>query len=690
MSANQTGTPLPTTAAPPPPSPPGPAPLSDGVVAMAVIAPLTLLTCIAVVLILRRKLQSVQAYRPQLPDDREGSPTPTHPSPISIEFNDDESEPGETDTRPLSAKEKAVLDDACLHMHTETPGGILPGCDVAGFPRGPGTAWVGGTEEAVRRTAEGLAVQAALLWYTKKGDVLDELLANLRFPDPARARVVLKELLPRMYGAVPDDPGSFHNTIAPLQHFVLRLVTHEGIDTDRLLLFDDAPVWVEGNEAGRLVWNCYRDEHSASRNPATYEAIDRAGERVLQTRYFGERDEALMLMKQWVKCTSLMSALCEHMERHAEAGGITREGQDLYRALVGAKPFEKGEWVCWASPIACTPNYEAVEQFATLNAATLLVFHGAGSRYVPVKGQYLYEETMLLPAFTVGYVESVHEKGGMRVVDVLIKDNHPVDPHLARYVLQDAWGAEERVAQTIEEVRTEEMAGGGELGGPVAEYTPVGVVHCPMHGERKPCLSTEASDFPWCYECGAPAHGLHPVVVARLSEAHAFKHPKGVSSSEVPAVLHVEGSNLIEGEYHLHPSPIHRLPAWSNTTKGVMLAVSNASSTKRWAFKKEGHTVAVSVSNVVNSPIRRLLPFHHSRWALRNGGEWVEDAAVVVNLAPPPPVVPDLPHEDFFEIPLPARRPRRHPRRCVSPPRPRVRKGSSFSSMTPTLPDVDY
>eukprot|EP00754_Rhynchopus_humris_P041932 Rhum_TRINITY_DN25477_c0_g1::Rhum_TRINITY_DN25477_c0_g1_i1::g.182193::m.182193 len=177
------------------------------------------------------------------------------------------------------------------------------------LPRGGG-AWVTGDRERLMLDMAALARKTKRLWRGKRGDVVDELVENLAFPDTPHPHVLLREVCDRIW----ERFGSQHPTKNSLTLALMLLYTQEIPDTDRLLLMD-APVWAEGSRPNRDRWDEYVADvlEDRTRQGGCIRAeMDAASGRLLGALHADDREseyDSEHLCLKWVKLYCVLAAL---------------------------------------------------------------------------------------------------------------------------------------------------------------------------------------------------------------------------------------------------------------------------------------------------------------------------------------------------------------------------------------------
>ena len=177
--------------------------------------------------------------------------------------------------------------------------------EVMWLPRGGG-AWVSGSFDAVSQDMFQLSSKVKQLWRAKRGDVVEEMLANLPFPDKPHPHVLLRELSDRLW----ERCGHHHPTKSSLTLLLMLFYTQEIPDADRILLFD-APVWAEGNMPNREVWDAYLNDED-SRDGGLRAEMDDGMQDLLRSLRLDDsynRRLAERKVSRWVKFLCTICAL---------------------------------------------------------------------------------------------------------------------------------------------------------------------------------------------------------------------------------------------------------------------------------------------------------------------------------------------------------------------------------------------
>eukprot|EP01062_Namystynia_karyoxenos_P070982 TRINITY_DN6639_c1_g1_i1.p1 TRINITY_DN6639_c1_g1~~TRINITY_DN6639_c1_g1_i1.p1 ORF type:complete len:1184 (+),score=356.45 TRINITY_DN6639_c1_g1_i1:104-3553(+) len=239
---------------------------------------------------------------------------------------------GETEAAARAAGEAAQRDARRAAEHRD-PGFLARAlaCAPSAARRGPAAApdsdGVLGSREAAAAFAAGLAQ----LWHGKSGDVVDELVTNLRSPGDHAARL---ELLAEAAARAARRRGEADPPLNLAECLCLFLHTLAGPEVDAVLGYERVPPWREGDEGGE--WSRYERGPGATRNAGIAAAVQRALCAAAAAAASGSGAEGAEWAgaRRWVRHAVLLAAVA-HRQQGAKEGAESRGGADAPEAARG-------------------------------------------------------------------------------------------------------------------------------------------------------------------------------------------------------------------------------------------------------------------------------------------------------------------------------------------------------------------
>ena len=152
--------------------------------------------------------------------------------------------------KPLNKNSKDQLQGIlATQLRNNAPASGLPG-DSSAFPRGTGTSsFISIRRSELQHKLRLLHAGYTQVWYSSDGDILDELVRGLSHASKSINILIVLKNITSVLSNRTGLPG--------IHSLVELLYTQEGIDTDRLLLYKDAPVWVHGIGPSKSTWDSY-------------------------------------------------------------------------------------------------------------------------------------------------------------------------------------------------------------------------------------------------------------------------------------------------------------------------------------------------------------------------------------------------------------------------------------------------
>eukprot|EP01062_Namystynia_karyoxenos_P045495 TRINITY_DN3378_c0_g1_i1.p1 TRINITY_DN3378_c0_g1~~TRINITY_DN3378_c0_g1_i1.p1 ORF type:complete len:1079 (+),score=355.40 TRINITY_DN3378_c0_g1_i1:86-3238(+) len=331
------------------------------------------------------------------------------------------------------------------------------------------------------KTVDLPAVAARLqrLWENKKGDVLDELCANLTFPPRTKGfRIVL---LAQAARTVAERAGLLSEGEAAvwmsqrrnlMDILVMALYTMAGPDVDATLSFLGVP---DFERDGPKRWERYRRRHPW-RNTALFSVVNWA------MRGAGERPAGKTIswdsVERWVKTITLLTALASKPAPSLSAPSESIPPL-LFRGLAGlpvtvARSYQMlrpGDEVNWTAPSSCATSRGPAETYlrgAAANAQkgtggrVMFTIHGCGvGLELAEVSRYPREQEVLLPPFSrftvldVAVERATEEEAELDeglpagTVSVGLRFEGLGAPELAKLLRRSAEDAEEAAARLL-------------------------------------------------------------------------------------------------------------------------------------------------------------------------------------------------------------------------------------------------
>ena len=264
------------------------------------------------------------------------------------------------------------------------------------------------SEEDIQAFAARLAEE----YRRKEGDVVDELVANIKVPETVHSKLAVVAEAAQHLQTTRGEHYPGHNRIELL---VMALYTMAGPDIDALMTYENVPVYDEEDTAP---WEAYTAQYSKERNGAVFSAINWAMRTAADPKKTDtdEGKEAWETCAKWVKYIALLVSICVQVEREQGAtlarglAGLPTEIVDAHRALYAQ------ELVSWPSASSCAFDREVSESYIRGDAANAVKRAGGSILFLlrdarwgvslQSISKYPKEAEMLLPPFAKFTVDS--------------------------------------------------------------------------------------------------------------------------------------------------------------------------------------------------------------------------------------------------------------------------------------------
>eukprot|EP01064_Diplonema_japonicum_P007965 TRINITY_DN1554_c0_g1_i2.p1 TRINITY_DN1554_c0_g1~~TRINITY_DN1554_c0_g1_i2.p1 ORF type:complete len:882 (+),score=186.83 TRINITY_DN1554_c0_g1_i2:44-2689(+) len=267
------------------------------------------------------------------------------------------------------------------------------------------------SEDNIRAFGEKLAKE----WRRKEGDVVDELIENLKVPDSVHSKLAVVAEAARHLHQTKSEAYPNKNRAELL---VMTMYTMAGPDIDALVTYENVPVYDEEDKAP---WEQYTQQYSKERNGAIFSAINWAMRTAADPAKAEEKDgkEAWATCSKWIKYIGLLLSVCTQVDpQHSESGAELARGlaglpAEVFEAHRGMLPNDS---LCWPSASSCAFDRSVSESYirgdaanATKTSGGSILFLLAGVKHgvsLQQISKYPKESEMLVPPFStfkVGY-----------------------------------------------------------------------------------------------------------------------------------------------------------------------------------------------------------------------------------------------------------------------------------------------
>eukprot|EP00756_Hemistasia_phaeocysticola_P030308 Hpha_TRINITY_DN16281_c4_g1::TRINITY_DN16281_c4_g1_i2::g.14902::m.14902/K10357/MYO5; myosin V len=321
--------------------------------------------------------------------------------------------------RPTDDAQDARIDDA-VRSTQGNPSAPVPQVQCLSTPFLPG-----------RRDAEDFAVAIGKAWYAKSGDVLDELLDNLRGTETEGESLSTLSVLSELTHQLFVRAGRSYPDRGPVSLFSLASTTMESADLDRALCFSDVPA------VGDPAIASY-----SPRNPSMMSELMKAS------------SAGSLGLPRWVKVIALLSALSDTLPPEVTDGTLVHYAA-LEPPLVQQLQQKVGKQTVWQTVTRCATAGSPAASAPPPGANVKFVISGIkeGVMLGPVS-QHPAGPSVLIPPLAAFQVANVKDEGGMTVVTLQsrgqLSSTDPVLRDLKAVALQDAAIADRRLAKVRE------------------------------------------------------------------------------------------------------------------------------------------------------------------------------------------------------------------------------------------------
>ena len=209
----------------------------------------------------------------------------------------------------------------------------------------------------------GIVAHLQKLWRAKKGDVLDEMLANYKSPLPEEDTQGRLMVFAEISRCLQDQVKRDYPTRNRIELLNMLLYTMAGPDIDSVMSFTNVPAYNENNMGE---WDAYQALHKDERNGAMFSQINWAMRTVNCNDY---NSEAWDTVQKWVKTICLLAAICNDSE--------VSLNDALSRGLAGLPPavvdvhaaLNAGHVIDWAAPSSCATDPGVAQAYVLGQAA---------------------------------------------------------------------------------------------------------------------------------------------------------------------------------------------------------------------------------------------------------------------------------------------------------------------------------
>eukprot|EP01062_Namystynia_karyoxenos_P003958 TRINITY_DN1139_c0_g1_i5.p1 TRINITY_DN1139_c0_g1~~TRINITY_DN1139_c0_g1_i5.p1 ORF type:complete len:1567 (+),score=593.71 TRINITY_DN1139_c0_g1_i5:150-4703(+) len=285
-----------------------------------------------------------------------------------------------------------------------------------------------------RREGEDWGLALAKAWYNKSGDVLDELLGNLKGPASEGEQLSTLSILSEVCHQLRVQCGAGHPGKAMVSLFGLALQTMEPADIDRALGFADAPT------IGTPEWDSYPP---SARNASVHSELQQVG------------SPGASGFAKWTKLLALLIAVSAPLQE-AEAGLVRHavQGPDQ----LGALRQQQGKQLLWPAPARCSAAGTPAP------SGTTVTYIIAGLREGISVGDFAQHPSgppFIVPPLSIFSVTGIDEgdplvvhlqaRGQLHTSDQVLRD-------LCRVALSDAELADSRLVKVREKLMERKIA----------------------------------------------------------------------------------------------------------------------------------------------------------------------------------------------------------------------------------------
>eukprot|EP01059_Diplonema_ambulator_P037279 TRINITY_DN977_c0_g1_i2.p1 TRINITY_DN977_c0_g1~~TRINITY_DN977_c0_g1_i2.p1 ORF type:complete len:1305 (+),score=307.25 TRINITY_DN977_c0_g1_i2:46-3915(+) len=289
------------------------------------------------------------------------------------------------------------------------------------------------SEADIRTFANRLANE----WRKKDGDVVDELIENLKVPETVHSKLaVVAEAAKHLH----QTKGEAYPCRNRVELLAMTLYTMAGPDIDALVTYENVPVY---DEDDKEPWEHYNKTYSKERNSAIFSTINWAMRTAADPSKADSKDgqDAWAACCKWVKYIGLLMFICsqvepDHADRGAElARGLAGLPSDVLEAHRAMLPNDS---LCWPAASSCAFDRSVSESYIKGSAANATTKSGGSILFLLSDSKcgaslqhiskYPKESEMLLPPFStfkIGYQDIDAALPGTCVIH-MTSDGHAI------------------------------------------------------------------------------------------------------------------------------------------------------------------------------------------------------------------------------------------------------------------------
>eukprot|EP01065_Artemidia_motanka_P001273 TRINITY_DN1058_c0_g2_i3.p1 TRINITY_DN1058_c0_g2~~TRINITY_DN1058_c0_g2_i3.p1 ORF type:complete len:1045 (+),score=396.48 TRINITY_DN1058_c0_g2_i3:67-3135(+) len=321
------------------------------------------------------------------------------------------------------------------------------------------------TEEEMREFARLVMDE----WRTKQGDLVDELVTNLRAPEGSRnKRAIIAEAARHLS----ETKQLLYPHSNRLQLLAMLLYTMAGPDIDALMTYDDAPVY---NESDVSQWRSYVEKVGGTRNGAIFGAINWGMRTAADPKQREQPSgaEAWDACKKWIKYICLLMAIAAQHDAESEPPLLARGLAGLPAVVQKSHgAMQSGDKLNWPAASSCALDRRVSESYIRGDAANATKQEGGSILFLmkdarrgvllqPIS-KYPKEEEKLVPPLSSFEVEAVRTDDpslpGSLVIDMVASSASVVPPDFIAAVLEDSERSAERLASALVSHHEAELA----------------------------------------------------------------------------------------------------------------------------------------------------------------------------------------------------------------------------------------
>ena len=257
-------------------------------------------------------------------------------------------------------------------------------------------------------------------WRRKPGDVVDELISNIKAPETVHSKLAVIAEASRYLQQVKGDAYPKYNRIELL---CMTIYTMAGPDIDALVTFDNVPTYDEQNPTP---WENYVKQYGKERNGAVFSAINWAMRTAADPKKRDQADgiEAWETCCKWVKYIGLLISICTQQNGsdptemlYRGLAGLPAEVLAAHRAMGVDEPLH------WPSASSCAFDREVSESYirgdaanATRSSGGSILFLVGSCRWgvaLQEISKYPKEAELLLPPFAAFKIKEQATDGNL-------------------------------------------------------------------------------------------------------------------------------------------------------------------------------------------------------------------------------------------------------------------------------------